>query len=1156
MASYKYRLGPVSAYAIAKQNDPSLTTEQKWLESLTAYGVAKKNDPSLDTEAKFLESLTAYGLAKKYQHFQGTVIEWLESLHATDSQVAEYLVTHPEILQQMNPMRGSVATMSALPTEGNAVNDTYYVQSENAPFTWTGSEWVRSGINETDYADILAEVKETVRAITDRSAQSIGLTWVKGNLNATTGAASGNASTNRIRCGMTDMGDYGISLDEGLQVFPYFYDENDAFLGQGSGWITSPTTLRAAAQAKEATAGAAKFRLVAAFKDASKTIAVEDGNGVHILSPTGSAIDQLRDDLAVVRFPDEVTAFEVGGIYVDTGADSSTTSRMRTTDYLPLGEVLVNWNASNYQYLVIYYDENKGVLTATDWSNASQVIRRIEVDGKQGHYVRFVFCSTAGNSYSFATSGPFLEDGVTLTLPEGCSIRGDQASALLAEMNEALDQQASSTAEADAALKEELIGKIDEFAGSIFAEEINDFIAGGITTGTNGGGETTHARRMKTRNYHKLGEVRITWNSSDFAYFIVYYDESMNYLQAVPESGWLKDSRTVRPSDVSGARYVRFVFCHMTTAGADNSYSFTNNGLTLPEGCSIKSTSAAATNIELDTSLMVAGMAADAAAVGEILSRLGWIPLPAFVQGARKVDGSISTSASVVNFNITMAEPVYVGIGKTLSVHLAEGWTGSLNYGPSPTGPWSKANAGITSGNYVTQNEYLFVNLSKNDENGAAVNVTPMMAAQEKALLLLHGAAANDELQYDMPENLGVINLRKRAHQLVALEYTVTNTLIRYNGSTAMKTYRAGDTVSGMVYSSARTEESFVPQTVSIHTFMTAVLNPKSYLYTRQDPMSNQKLYYGAVCSTFVDYCYGIDYSIPTTYMLEDMEGMTRNEDQSVYGLKLGDLLSRRNYHVAVITDILRNRRTGEIVEITISEASVSNSRSRKYTPEEYYARLATEPLIAFRWNKLAGIGYEPSPWVNVWNESETPEYSTRLSPRRGDKANWRAGETVEVDILDPGNYPNWKLYKNDVVFQTGTIGEADLLSFPGLGYGSYKLCLTGDGTDSEFVYWIVVECQESYTDLGNGKVRCAFSSPNATPLSLNWNYNLAYETNTGKKRTGIQNAIFKIEIMDNAARQAGQITSTFEPGTFDMRVAYRTEYGMYWSDVQEVTLV
>lgn len=151
MAATKYQLGPVSAYAIAK-----------------AHG------------------------------FEGTEEEWLESLHASTEQVGQWLRENPEVLQQMNPVKGTVATLAELPATGNELNDTYYVQSEKYRVTWTETQWVQSSMSEAEYSVELASVAEESRGNASGLANMFeylffnsdaSMTFVRG----TRGAAAGTS---------------------------------------------------------------------------------------------------------------------------------------------------------------------------------------------------------------------------------------------------------------------------------------------------------------------------------------------------------------------------------------------------------------------------------------------------------------------------------------------------------------------------------------------------------------------------------------------------------------------------------------------------------------------------------------------------------------------------------------------------------------------------------------------------------------------------------------------------------------------------------------------------------------------------------------------------------------------------------------------------
>ena len=51
--------------------------------------------------------------------------------------------------------KGVKATKSDLPSSGNTVNDTWYVTADKCRYTWTGSAWEQSSLDEGDYEDEL-----------------------------------------------------------------------------------------------------------------------------------------------------------------------------------------------------------------------------------------------------------------------------------------------------------------------------------------------------------------------------------------------------------------------------------------------------------------------------------------------------------------------------------------------------------------------------------------------------------------------------------------------------------------------------------------------------------------------------------------------------------------------------------------------------------------------------------------------------------------------------------------------------------------------------------------------------------------------------------------------------------------------------------------
>ncbi|MBO4793610.1 MAG: hypothetical protein J5556_03470 [Deltaproteobacteria bacterium] len=539
-----------------------------------------------------------------------------------------------------------------------------------------------------------------------------------------------------------------------------------------------------------------------------------------------------------------------------------------------------------------------------------------------------------------------------------------------------------------------------------------------------------------------------------------------------------------------------------------------------------------------DKTLTKSGEAADAAIAGELF---GLIEIPVFRTGVRRENGSVYTNTEKT---ITFSNYLYVGAGTRVRVILRRNFKYTLLSGANSSGSINTVISGSQLSEFVAPYDYIALNVAEYDDSDQSITLSAAEVNTNHPIILFKGdyAQADSDIQPDVPENLGVINTILNARQLTEIQYTPVATMPVMSGD-----FEADAEIKGMVYSSARQEGLFCANSVSLHTFMTAVLNPNSYLYTRESSVSNSKTYYGAVCSTFVGYCYGLRDYIPTTYMLDKIDGMERIENQTAYGLKLGDMLLKSGEHAMIVTKIMRNRRNGMIDSITISEAWPRVCRTQKKTVAQINTWLSGN-YVAYRYGKIYAVEYTPSPWVLLENETGTPEYSTHLSPRRGDKAVWRDDEDIEIDVLSAGDYTSYKLYKGTTLQDTVTL-SGDLITLEDLDTGNYKLCLTDETSDSEFVYFNVVGSSETYTPLGDGAVKVAFSGSNGTPTSIAWNYR-------AQDHGGKSYVIFQIDELTAAQISAGEATVTTEtPGSYMLRVTYRNEFGLYYSDVQEVAV-
>ena len=326
----------------------------------------------------------------------------------------------------------------------------------------------------------------------------------------------------------------------------------------------------------------------------------------------------------------------------------------------------------------------------------------------------------------------------------------------------------------------------------------------------------------------------------------------------------------------------------------------------------------------------------------------------------------------------------------------------------------------------------------------------------------------------------GAQNAVKKAHQMTDLEFDPVNTII----ANKSKTYQPKQHAKGLVYSSVLETSTFVGMDVSFHTFMTALRNPKSVVYTEhldQYPYHGTRIgtYYGTNCSGLVSYALGLKAYL-TTYDIPESIEMMLIEDQSAKGIQLADVLWQDG-HVALVTGIRRNKTTGEIVRIEISEAWRSGCRRRVEEGESAFNKmLADGAWKIYRYKHLENNGYKPwTEFVAVEGEKRTPfQYNDAICPNKGDKACYITGDNVILNISD--GYKSIEIYKDEELYQRFRVGDDRDIVLRDLPYGDYKARLVKRRGKSDFAYWKVVDVQVNVND---GKV--SFHSENATPVYL-----------------------------------------------------------------------
>jgi len=313
----------------------------------------------------------------------------------------------------------------------------------------------------------------------------------------------------------------------------------------------------------------------------------------------------------------------------------------------------------------------------------------------------------------------------------------------------------------------------------------------------------------------------------------------------------------------------------------------------------------------------------------------------------------------------------------------------------------------------------------------------------------------------DMPTNRGVQNALLRAAQLANIRWTPIKPfpVIYHNGNsseTHNAFFKAFLPQTGLNYSAVGfTNEKYLGVNVSIETFMTALANPRSLLYT-QPIFEKHRLsaaFYGTVCSEFASYVLDFPFQIDCG-QLSAMEEMEHIDSKSLENLQLCDLLNESKSHTAVITGIDRDE-SGKVTAITVTESTPPQIRTTTFTPREFVSYWLENGYEVLRYKNLDKVTYTPNPWVHLEGdpELEHPVPNPVILPDYGDKANYRLGETVTLCVLDP-KYTAVKLERNDSTVMTLPLDEnANAVFCPDKSgyYRAFAVSTDGESQPAEF---------------------------------------------------------------------------------------------------------
>lgn len=315
------------------------------------------------------------------------------------------------------------------------------------------------------------------------------------------------------------------------------------------------------------------------------------------------------------------------------------------------------------------------------------------------------------------------------------------------------------------------------------------------------------------------------------------------------------------------------------------------------------------------------------------------------------------------------------------------------------------------------------------DTKRKAKTIEEPFAEKGPEIVAIHESVI-DTIDISCPEfQRGLHNAILKAEQLVNIQWTPKG----YIPKTTV--YIPGKTYKGIPYSSAKELDKFVGQEVSFYTFISAVNNPRSVLYTEsisEPPYHgmNCTAYYGTVCSMSVNWALGIDAPFASN-SYKKQSFMKRITDNDISLIEAGDVLASEG-HSIMITGYEKEQ--GIVSKVHYFE----NSSFKTVSGKEFFEYWQKGHFVLYRYRNMADNAFIPM---------DIPSDNQPVCVSRGDRSIYKVGEDVTVNILREG-YKTIHIYRDSELIDIRGIDSEDVV-LKNLSKSMYKVVLTEENGDS-----------------------------------------------------------------------------------------------------------
>jgi hypothetical protein len=276
--------------------------------------------------------------------------------------------------------------------------------------------------------------------------------------------------------------------------------------------------------------------------------------------------------------------------------------------------------------------------------------------------------------------------------------------------------------------------------------------------------------------------------------------------------------------------------------------------------------------------------------------------------------------------------------------------------------------------------------------------------------------------------------------------------------------FEKGKEVTGVPYSSVRSEGRYIGFDIALRTFLAAVENPRSVLYTENftGKIANAAGYYGSVCSAYTSYALGCGFpEVSRRYGPEISQGIQLVQPQSAQGAQVGDVIytphatDSSGSHVEIITAVTRDKE-GRVTSVRVEESRPPSTQVTDRSVLNFNAHLASRNKQLFRvtdrdvWRGANSA--ERLRFPNFELDATPPAINRTLLLDLGDWVPYQKGTPVKFNVMDRDQ----RGVKTLVIRRGDSVVEEIALDGPGLHERRYDTCgdytahvIHSDGTPS-----------------------------------------------------------------------------------------------------------